>query len=149
MMIGKSNISKDEKNVVSTGFFMAANFLLILLLSVEFLDYFRQEFMQLPDELKSQQRGQYENLKNVSLSIVWTIYSVVLLAFGILKKSKISRLLAMFIFGIVIFKVFLFDISNLSTLYKFISFLTLGVVLLLTGFLYNRYKDRIIEFIKV
>ncbi len=148
-MLKKADISKTEKQISSGGLFLATNFLLIWLVSVEFLDYFRQQFIKLPEYLKSQQKDRYDNLKNVSLSISWTVYSIVLLVLGILKKSTISRLLAIFIFGIVIFKVFLFDTSSLSTLYKFISFLTLGMILLLTGFLYNRYKDRIMEFIKV
>lgn len=147
-MIRKADVSKDEKQIVSVSLFLATNFLLIWLVSVEFMDYFKQQFSRLPEYLKSQQRNRYENLENVSLSVGWTIYSIILLALGILKKSTISRLLAIFIFGIVIFKVFLFDTSSLDTLYKFISFLTLGVILLLTGFLYNKYKERIMEFIK-
>lgn len=147
-MIKKFDVSMLEKRIASVGLFLATNFLLIWLFSVEFLDYFKQQFIKLPEYLKAQQKDRYDNLENVSLSINWTIYSIILLALGILKKSTISRLSAISIFGVVIFKVFLFDTSNLSTLYKFISFLTLGVILLFTGFLYNRYKDRIMEFIK-
>lgn len=148
-MLKKSDISGAEKQITSVGIFLATNFLLIWLVSVEFFDYFKQQFVKLPEYLKAQQRDRFGNLENVSLSISWTIYSIALLILGILKKSTISRLLAIFIFGVVIFKVFLFDTSSLSTLYKFVSFLTLGVILLLTGFLYNRYKERIMEFIKV
>lgn len=148
-LLKKSNTLNREKQIASVSLFLATNFLLIWLVSVEFIDYFRQQYVRLPEYLKSQQYDRYNNLENVSLSISWTIYSIVLLVLGIFKKSTMFRLLAVFIFSIVIFKVFLFDTSNLSTLYKFISFLTLGVILLLTGFLYNRYKERILEFIKV
>lgn len=148
-MLKKAAISEAEKQISAVGMFLAVNFLLIWLVSMEFLDYFKQQFINLPEHLKAQQKDRYNNLENVSLSISWTIYSIILLVLGILKKSTISRLLAIFIFGIVIFKVFLFDTASLSTLYKFFSFLTLGIILLLTGFLYNRYKDRILEFIKV
>lgn len=147
-MLKKFDVSEMEKRVASMCLFLAVNFLLIWLVSVEFLDYFKQQFLKLPEYLKPQQRIRYNNLENVSLSISWAVYSIVLLLLGIFKKSTPSRLLSIFIFGIVIFKVFLFDTSSLSTLYKFISFLTLGIILLLTGFLYNQYKDRIMEFIK-
>lgn len=144
-----AKIEELEKKSILLILFLIINFLLIYLLSVELLDYFQQTFLRLPENLKSEQKVRFDNLKNVSLSVGWTIYAIILLILGILNKSKIARLLSMFILGIVIFKVFLFDTASLNTLYKFISFLTLGVILLLTGFLYNNYKDRIVKFINV
>ncbi len=41
------------------------------------------------------------------------------------------------------FKVFIFDLSALENIYRIISFIGLGVILLLVSFLYTRFKDQI------
>jgi uncharacterized membrane protein len=83
------------------------------------------------------------------LSIAWGLYAGALLVLGIVKRSAAARLTSIGLFAIVILKVFLYDTSSLSSFYRFISFISLGVLLLLAGYLYNRYKDRIVEFIQV
>jgi len=45
--------------------------------------------------------------------------------------------------GVVIFKVFLYDLSNLTTLYRILSFMGLGIILLTVSWLYHRYKNQI------
>ena len=144
----KEDVSEAERKLVPATLFLSINFLLIWLLSVELWDYFQQRFLRLPEELKFSQKIRYGNLKNVSLSVGWTVYSIILLILGIIKKSAFSRKIAIFLLFVAIFKVFLFDTESLGTLYKFISFITLGIILLLTGFLYNQYKDRISQFIR-
>lgn len=49
------------------------------------------------------------------------------------------------LFLVVVLKVFLFDMANISTPYRIISFIVLGLVLVGTSYLYYRYKDRIIN----
>ena len=65
----------------------------------------------------------------------------------IIRKSRSSRLLSLSLFGLIILKVFLYDTANLGNLYRFISFISLGLILLLAGYLYHRYRDRIAQFI--
>jgi uncharacterized membrane protein len=54
----------------------------------------------------------------------------------------------MFLFGAAILKVFLYDAAGLDTFYRFVSYFSLGVLLLLAGYAYNRYRDRISEFVR-
>ena len=42
-------------------------------------------------------------------------------------------------------KVFLFDLSNLETPYRIVSFFILGVILLLVSLLYTRFEERLKE----
>ena len=60
---------------------------------------------------------------------------------GLWKRSQTLRFSAIFIFGISVLKIFIYDLSFLDTLYRIISFFILGVILLVVSYLYNRYKQ--------
>ena len=77
----------------------------------------------------------------LGLSILWGIYSLMLIALGIWKKGKHLRIGAIIIFGLTLAKLFLYDISYLDTISKTIVFVSLGILLLIISFLYNKYKN--------
>lgn len=81
-----------------------------------------------------------EQSYKLGLSILWGVYSLFLIAFGIWKKNKPMRIGAIALFGITLFKLFLYDISHLNTIAKTIVFVSLGLLLLIISFLYNKYK---------
>ncbi|NTE00559.1 DUF2339 domain-containing protein [Agrobacterium tumefaciens] len=81
----------------------------------------------------------------LGLSIVWGIYSLLLIGMGIAKNKKHLRIAAMVLFGITLVKLFVYDIAYLSTISKTIVFVSLGVLLLIISFLYNKYKHLIID----
>jgi uncharacterized membrane protein len=144
----KESLPEDELKIINPALFLGMNGLLLWLLSSEIIDYFKAKLYQLASLERHTQLKHFENLRNTGLSVGWTLYAITILIIGILKKSVHSRFLAIFLFGIIIFKVFLFDTANLSSFYRFVSFITLGLILLLTGFLYYRYRNRISQFVK-
>ncbi len=79
----------------------------------------------------------------LGLSILWGIYSLFIIVLGIWKKKKYLRLGGLLWFGITLVKLFLYDIASLSTISKTIVFVSLGSILLVISFLYNKYKDKI------
>lgn len=81
-----------------------------------------------------------EQSYKLGLSILWGMYSLFLIAFGIWKKNKPMRIGAMALFGITLIKLFFYDISHLNTISKTIVFVSLGILLLIISFLYNKYK---------
>lgn len=81
-----------------------------------------------------------EQSYKLGLSILWGVYSLFLIAFGIWKKNKPMRIGAIALFGITLFKLFFYDISHLNTIAKTIVFVSLGLLLLIISFLYNKYK---------
>lgn len=87
------------------------------------------------------------NLQNLSLSILWAAYASMLMVVGMMKHLRLARILSLVLFAIVIGKVFLVDSSELSELYRILSFITLGTILLGISFLFYRYKEKIKEFI--
>lgn len=76
----------------------------------------------------------------LGLSILWGVYALLLIAFGIWKKRKYLRIGAIVLFGGTLIKLFLYDISHLDTIAKTIVFVSLGILLLIISFLYNKYK---------
>lgn len=76
----------------------------------------------------------------LGLSILWGIYSLFLIVLGIWKKKKYLRIGAIALFGLTLIKLFFYDISHLNTIAKTIVFISLGVLLLIVSFLYNKYK---------
>ncbi len=79
----------------------------------------------------------------LGLSIFWGIYSLFLIAIGIWKRKKYLRIAAIALFSITLIKLFFYDISHLGTLSKTIVFVSLGILLLIISFLYNKFKHSI------
>ncbi len=84
-----------------------------------------------------------QNTYKLGLSILWGVYALMLIVLGIIKKAPHLRIGAISIFGITLLKLFLYDVSELSTISKTILFLALGILLLTISFLYNKYKTSI------
>ena len=79
----------------------------------------------------------------LGLSILWGVFALFLIGLGIWKKKKHLRIGAISLFGITLVKLFLYDISHLNTISKTIVFVSLGILLLIISFLYNKYKHTI------
>jgi len=81
----------------------------------------------------------------LGLSILWGLYSLLLIAIGIWKNKKHLRIGAIILFAITLLKLFFYDIASLNTISKTIVFVSLGVLLLIISFLYNKYKHIITD----
>lgn len=78
-----------------------------------------------------------------ALSVLWTIFSVALMLLGFKENHQALRKVSLGLFAVTLGKVFLFDMANISTPYRIISFIILGLVLVGTSYLYYKFKDRI------
>jgi uncharacterized membrane protein len=81
----------------------------------------------------------------LGLSILWGVYSLLLISIGIWKHRQYLRIGAIALFSVTLLKLFFYDISHLSTIAKTIVFVSLGILLLIISFLYNKYKHIIID----
>jgi len=106
----------------------------------------RQEYEKKRHEVYAE-RKEIKNAANASLSVFWAVYAIILLAVGIARRNKLLRLMGVGLFGVVIFKVFLYDLWSLGSLYRIISSITLGVILLIASFAYHKYKNEVKEII--
>lgn len=85
------------------------------------------------------------NNSKLGLSILWGSLSLLLISYGIWKNRKNLRIVAIVLFGITLVKLFLYDIAELNTIRKTIVFVSLGVLLLIISFLYNKYKHLLLD----
>jgi len=87
--------------------------------------------------------GQREAIRwtmQVGLSVLWTLYAAGALAYGFLRAAPAVRYGALALFGLTVLKVFLVDLSAVRTAYRMLSFLILGVVLLLVSLAYQKAR---------
>jgi uncharacterized membrane protein len=75
-------------------------------------------------------------------SIAWLAFGVVLLGIGILFNSQRARLASAVVIALTIMKAFLIDMSTLTGVYRALSFMCLGLVLVAIGWLYQRILFR-------
>jgi uncharacterized membrane protein len=108
---------------------LAANILLIAALSLEVWDLFGRTIPVGIDRAHAQE---------LALSSLWLVYALALLAVGAVRKLAVVRWQALTLLGVVIVKVFVFDLSFLEKFYRIVSFSLLGLALLLISFYYQR-----------
>jgi uncharacterized membrane protein len=75
-------------------------------------------------------------------SAVWIVFALSLLAIGILRASILLRYASLVVLMTAVVKVFLFDMSDLSGLFRVASFLGLGLTLIVIGRIYQRFVFR-------
>ncbi|OYU97081.1 MAG: hypothetical protein CFE21_01980 [Bacteroidetes bacterium B1(2017)] len=77
--------------------------------------------------------------------ILWGLLAFILLTIGIKHSHKDLRIVSLTLIGITIFKLFVFDIRNVSEGGKIAAFILLGLVLLVISFTYQKIKAIILE----
>ncbi|MGI8990155.1 MAG: DUF2339 domain-containing protein [Bryobacteraceae bacterium] len=85
----------------------------------------------------------HENLQSVqsaSISILMAVYAVVLVTIGVLTRTAVNRIGGLGLIGIVVLKLYLYDVWLLVRIYRVLAFAALGALLLLTSYLYSRYR---------
>jgi uncharacterized membrane protein len=87
-------------------------------------------------------RGPTTGAEQYTYSVAWLAFGVLLLGAGILFNSQRARLASAVVIALTIAKVFVIDISTLSDVYRALSFICLGLVLLPIGWLYQRILFR-------
>lgn len=128
----RAELGKGEEEVFGV-MAVGLNVYALWALSWEFWDLFgRMATLQLD-------RGLAQHL---ALSLLWTAYATALILLGVVRKSAFLRWQALVLYGLVVAKVFLYDTSFLERFYRILSFLILGLVLLVVSFLYQRKISR-------
>jgi len=118
---------------------VAANFLSLWILSFEVWDFFGSALVTAEPATREGLR----NAQNLSLTAVWAIYAVILLVVGIVKRWRYVRLGALALLAISIIKVFAYDVFKLEMGYRIGAFVGLGLLLLVSAYLYQRYSKTI------
>jgi uncharacterized membrane protein len=117
-------------------FLIGASFLLLWLVSFEAWQSFTNPITAAGRDA----RKGLENAQNLSLTAVWAVYAVAGLAIGIWRKWRYVRIGCLALLVIPIVKVFVYDVFTLETSYRIGAFVGLGLLLLISAYLYQRYS---------
>ena len=83
-------------------------------------------------------RGITSDAEQYTYSLAWLGFGVILLGVGVMFNSQRARLASAVVIALTIVKAFLIDMSVLTGVYRALSFMCLGLVLVAIGWLYQR-----------
>jgi uncharacterized membrane protein len=113
---------------------VAINVVAVWALSLESYEYFRPYLgSEIPNVRLDARLAQ-----QLALSLVWTLYATALIVLGVRRNQAGLRWQALGLFGLTLVKVFFFDLSFLSGVYRVVSSIVLGLMLVGVSFLYQR-----------
>lgn len=81
-----------------------------------------------------------KNSYKLILSILWGVFALSMVIWGIIKSKKHVRISAIVLIGIILVKMFFYDLSQMNGLKRSVLFIALGILMLGISFLYNKYK---------
>jgi len=126
-------------------FIIAANVFTLWVLSFESWDYFGSQLLLVRSG--SAAANSLRNAQNLSLTILWTLYAVILLVIGVVKRWRLLRLGALVLLAIPILKLFVYDVFALERVYRIVAFVGLGLLLIISAYLIQRHSKAIRGFL--
>lgn len=77
------------------------------------------------------------------LTASWSFLALIFFACGILLRERAYRWLGLGLLACTLGRIVIFDVWKLQTFYRILSFMALGIVLLVLGYIYSRYQEKI------
>jgi hypothetical protein len=108
--------------------------LAFVLLNIEIADYFTKPGAY---ELTFHFSGNFA--RDMSYSIAWALFALLLLIVGIRKRNKATRYASLALLGFVLLKLFFHDLSQLQQLYRIAALIAVAIIAILASFLYQRF----------
>jgi uncharacterized membrane protein len=137
-------IEGEERFAIIPVLIVVANILALVALSAEAWGYYGKKISEMTlaaaADFNSKTLSDLKLAQQLSLSVIWAIYGGTMLTIGIIRRSRLLRIMALLLLGLVILKVFFIDLASLERLYRIISFIVLGAILLGVSLLYNRFR---------
>lgn len=87
--------------------------------------------------------GNLASVQSAGISVLLATYAVLLIAIGVLRQSGVNRLMGLSLIAMVVAKLYLWDVWTMMRLHRILAFAALGALLLLTSYLYSRYRGSI------
>lgn len=130
--------SRFEPYVIP-GLLIAANVVALWGLTLEAVHYFDAR----ADRLGADAFGGQQ----LSLTVLWAVYAIGVIGVGIARQSSRIRLAGMALLAVPLAKLFGYDVFLLEREYRVAAFITLGVLMLGTGLVYQRYSQAVRGFL--
>jgi uncharacterized membrane protein len=137
---------REDENARTVGAFavVAMNALALTGLSLEIRDYYSRQMASLQPATGIWLAANAEQLRSIgtardfTYSALWMAYGAMLMVTGFWRASAFVRWQALLLIAATILKVFIYDTSQLDRIYRILSFVVLGVLLLAISFAYQR-----------
>lgn len=78
-----------------------------------------------------------------NLTIAWSLLAFAFFAAGLALRDRQYRLGGLALLGLSVARVFFVDVWAFDALWRILSFIVLGVVLLVIGYAYNRFEEKL------
>jgi uncharacterized membrane protein len=78
-----------------------------------------------------------------SVSVFLAVYAVAMILSGVARRFAVDRVIGLVVIGIVVCKLYLYDVWLLTRFYRISAFVALGTLLLLASYLYSRFRDKL------
>lgn len=79
----------------------------------------------------------------MAVTVVWGLYAIAMLVLGFARRLRAFRLGGLGLFGLSALKLVLFDLAHLQDVYRIVSFLVLGLLMLGASYLYHILERRL------
>ncbi len=77
------------------------------------------------------------------LTVAWGLEGIALLIAGFPLSDRVLRLSGLTLFMVCVLKLFLWDLRHLETLYRILSFIVLGLMLVSVSWIYTRFREQL------
>lgn len=81
-----------------------------------------------------------EQINKVGLPVLWGVCAFTFMYVGLVRRNRIYRVLSLALFALTLLKLFLYDIRGISEGGRILAFISLGALLLVISFMYQRIK---------
>lgn len=85
----------------------------------------------------------FDEVSGGMLTLSWSLEGAALLTLGFVARDRWLRLPGLALLLTCIAKVFVYDLRNLETFYRILSFIGLGVILLAVSWIYTRFQEQL------
>jgi type II secretory pathway pseudopilin PulG len=91
----------------------------------------------IPDYTNAYRAGQ------MSVTVIWGVYAVGLLVIGFWRRLRVLRLAGLGLFALAAGKLVLVDLTGVQDIYRIVSFVALGLLMVAASYLYHRLERRL------
>jgi len=77
----------------------------------------------------------------LTITLLWTLIAIIVFVIGIAAKTIWPRLAAIILIGIILLKLIVFDSTSFTAIQKIIAYITIGTLLLVLSFFYQKFKQ--------
>ena len=82
----------------------------------------------------------------MSVTVIWGVYAAGLLAIGFWRRLRVLRLAGLGLFALAAGKLVLVDLTGVQDIFRIVSFVALGLLMVAASYLYHRLERRLLAF---